>query len=71
MLAHIAGILGENQIGIKSVLQKGEGSAQVSVAVMVMTHRAEERNVRKALERIDELPDVTAPTLMVRIEEGV
>ena len=58
-------------VGIKSVLQKGEGNATTSVPVMVMTHRAEEKNVREALKRIDELPDVTAPTLMLRIGEGV
>ncbi len=71
VLAHIAGILGEHDIGIRSVLQKGEGDSSEAVPVMVMTHRASERNLRQALEKIDQLPDVAAPTVMVRIEEGV
>jgi homoserine dehydrogenase len=68
VLAHIAGALGEKQIGIESVIQKGRGGD--SVPVLVLTHPAREAAVRAALERIDELPDVTAPTKLVRIEEG-
>jgi homoserine dehydrogenase len=68
VLAHIAGALGENQIGIESVIQKGRGGD--SVPVLVLTHPARESAVRAALERVDELNDVTAPTKLVRIEEG-
>jgi hypothetical protein len=41
------------------------------VPVLVKTHPAPERGVRRALEVIDRLPDVTAPTRMIRIEEGL
>jgi homoserine dehydrogenase len=71
VLAHITGILGEYEIGIRSVLQKGEGDSSAAVPVMVMTHRASESKLREALEKIDQLPDVAAPTVMIRIEEGV
>ncbi|HEY5656824.1 MAG TPA: homoserine dehydrogenase [Myxococcota bacterium] len=71
VLSHIAGVLGENQIGIESVLQKGRGSESQSVPVLVMTHPAKEAAVRSALEKIDRLPDVTAPTRMIRIEEDL
>jgi hypothetical protein len=39
--------------------------------VIVLTHPAPESAVRAALARIDGLPDVTAPTRLLRIEEGL
>ncbi len=69
VLAHLTGELGERGIGIQSVLQKGKGDSSESVPVIVLTHPASESAIRAALERIDELPDVTAPTRVVRIEE--
>ena len=67
VLAHVAGVLGENEIGIESVIQKGRSGD--SVPVLVMTHAASEAAVRSAIEIIDELDDVTAPTCLVRIED--
>ncbi len=69
VLGHIAGGLGEHGIGIESVIQKGRGGHDDSVPVLVLTHPAREDALRAALERIDTLPDVTAPTRLVRIEE--
>jgi homoserine dehydrogenase len=71
VLSHIAGVLGEHQIGIESVLQKGRGSESEAVPVLVMTHPATEAAVREALDKIDRLPDVTAPTRLIRIEEDL
>jgi homoserine dehydrogenase len=71
VLAHISGALGEHQIGIESVIQKGRGDATEPVPVLVLTHPASEAAVRSALEAIDPLPDVTAPTHLIRIEEGL
>jgi homoserine dehydrogenase len=69
VLGHLAGALGEHGIGIESVIQKGRGGSGDSVPVLVLTHPAREASLRAALERIDALPDVTAPTRLVRIEE--
>jgi homoserine dehydrogenase len=69
VLSHVAGILGEHDISIESVIQKGRGAA--SVPIVVMTHPAREASVRSALDAIDALPEVTAPTRLVRIEEGL
>jgi homoserine dehydrogenase len=69
VLAHIAGALGDCGISIESVIQKGRGGAGASVPVLILTHPASEAAVRAALQEIDGLPDVTAPTLLVRIEE--
>ena len=71
VLAHIAGVLGEHEIGIESVIQKGRAASAESVPVIVLTHPAPEAAVRAALARIDALPDVTAPTRLLRIEEGL
>lgn len=71
VLAHIAGSLGEHGISIESLLQKGRAEAGASVPVIVLTHPAREESVRAAIARIDALEDVTAPTRLVRIEEGL
>jgi homoserine dehydrogenase len=73
VLAHIAGALGAHGISIESVIQKGRGhgpdGAEGAVPVVVLTHPAREAAVRQALEVIDALDDVTAPTRLIRIEE--
>jgi len=70
VLAHIAGGLGEHEIGIESLIQKGRNAGS-AVPVLVLTHPTRESSVRAALERIDAMGDVTAPTQVVRIEEGL
>jgi homoserine dehydrogenase len=71
VLAHIAGVLGEHEISIESVMQKGRVHSGESVPVVVMTHPALEAQLRRALEAIDRLPDVTSKTRLVRIEEDL
>jgi homoserine dehydrogenase len=71
VLAHIASVLGENEIGIESVLQKGRAHSAGSVPILILTHPAREAAIRSALEIIDALGDVTAPTRLIRIEEGL
>jgi homoserine dehydrogenase len=71
VLAHITGVLGENEIGIESVIQKGRGAGSASVPVLMQCHPARESAVREALAIVDHLPDVTAPTRFIRIEEDL
>jgi homoserine dehydrogenase len=71
VLSHITGALGEEGVGIESVLQSGRAHAGESVPVLVFTHPAAEAAVRRALERVDGLSDVTAPTRLIRIEDDV
>jgi homoserine dehydrogenase len=77
VLAQITGVLGEHGISIESVFQRGpalqsgpEGRLG-SVPILVRTRTASEAAVRSALEIIDRLDDVTAPTCLIRIEEGL
>jgi len=69
VLAHITEVLGQHGISIEAVSQRGRGHAGESVPVIMLTHPAKESDVRGALEQIDGLNDVTAPSRLVRIEE--
>jgi homoserine dehydrogenase len=70
VLGQIATLLGEHEIGIESVIQQRAERAG-SVPVVVLTHPAREGAVRRALERIDALPAVSARTRLIRIEEDL
>ncbi|NPB08853.1 MAG: homoserine dehydrogenase [Thermodesulfobacteria bacterium] len=69
VLSKIAGVLGEKGISIAAVIQKGR-EEKGSVPIVMLTHEAREAAVREALARIDHLDIVTAPTKILRIEEG-
>jgi homoserine dehydrogenase len=69
VLSQVAGILGQNDISIVSVLQKSRAAAE-AVPVVMMTHEANERDMRQALAAIDRLPVVAARTAMIRVENA-
>ena len=69
VLSRVAGILGDNDISIANVIQKGRGSREAIPIVMLM-HEARERDMRAALAAIDALPDVATATTMIRVEGG-
>ena len=70
VLSKISGILGENNISISSMIQKGR-QAGGAVPIVMMTHEAKEKDIRKALDEIDRLPVVHDKTVFIRIEEGL
>lgn len=67
VLSHISGILGEHQISISAVIQKGRLAGE-TVPVVMMTHRCLGKNIRLALEKIDEHPYVSEKPLLIRVE---
>jgi homoserine dehydrogenase len=69
VLSRVAGILGENDISIANVIQKGRGTRE-AVPVVMLTHEARERDMRTALAKIDRMRDVSTPTTMIRVEGG-
>ena len=71
VLARITRVLGDHGIGIESVIQKGRGRAGESVPVVMLTDVAREESVRRSLSLIDALPEVTAATCLIRIEEDL
>jgi homoserine dehydrogenase len=69
VLSRISGVLGKNNISISSVIQKGRGEAE-AVPLVMMSHEAVERDVRKALEEINKMDCVAGATVVIRVEEG-
>ncbi len=67
VLSKIAGVLGENQISIAAVIQKGR-QVEEAVPIVMLTHEALERSVQKALAEINRLDVVAGPTRLIRIE---
>ncbi|HSQ77463.1 MAG TPA: homoserine dehydrogenase [Nitrospirota bacterium] len=69
VMSRITGVLGKNNISISSMIQKGR-KVDEAVPVVMMTHEAIERNVRKALAEIDTMDCVAGATVVIRVEEG-
>ena len=69
VLSRISGVLGKNNISISSVIQKGRGEAE-AVPLVMMSHEAVERDVRKALDEINKMDCVAGATMVIRVEEG-
>jgi len=67
VLSKISGILGNYNISIASVIQKGRRVGE-AVPLVILTHEAREKDVRKALEEIDKLPVVMGKTVVIRVE---
>jgi homoserine dehydrogenase len=67
VLARIATLFGQSNIGISSVIQP-EGHEGKSVPLIFMLHYATHGAVRKALARIARLPAVKARPVMLRVE---
>ncbi len=66
VLSRISGILGEHDISLSSVIQKGR-KINGSVPVVMLTHEARERDVVRALARLEPLDILTHPTMMLRV----
>ncbi len=67
VLSKISGVLGENNISIASVIQKGRRSGG-SVPLVILTHTATEKDVRNAIDIIDKLPVVSDRSFILRVE---
>ncbi len=68
ILATITSILGKNNISIASVIQK-EHNKDSTVPVVILTHTAKEKAVKKAIQEINKLPIIKLPTMVIRVEE--
>ena len=69
VLSQISGILGNRNIGIAAVIQKGRRQSG-AVPLVITTHRAREKDVREALVEIDKLDVVLDKTMVIRIEDN-
>ena len=68
VLSKISGILGNNDISIQSVHQKGR-KTKGSVPIVMLTHQAKEAAVKKALLEITNLEVVSDEPVLIRIED--
>jgi len=68
VLSKISGILGERNISIASVIQKGKKQGG-AVPVVMTTYKAREKDVQAALKQIDQLDVVHGETILIRIED--
>jgi homoserine dehydrogenase len=68
VLSKISGVLGNHDISIQSVQQKGR-KTDGSVPVVMVSHRAKEVDVQKALAEINHLDVVSDKPVLIRIED--
>ena len=68
VLSKISGVLGSHDISIQSVQQKGR-KTNGSVPVVMVSHRAKEVDVQKALTEIYNLDVVSDKPVLIRIED--
>jgi homoserine dehydrogenase len=69
VLSKISGVLGEHQISISSVIQKGR-EIDGSVPIVMLTHEAKEKDMLDALKELDGLEVLTDQTMVIRVEAG-
>jgi homoserine dehydrogenase len=71
ILSKIAGILGECNISIASVIQKESEEEREHVPLVMLTHTALEADVREAVARIDQLSELEGPSRIIRVIEDL
>ena len=67
VLAQIAGVLGQFDISISSMLQQGRRAGQ-TVSIVIKTHVAKERDVQTALREINRMAFISAPAILISVE---
>jgi len=68
VLARITGILADSRISIDAMVQKEPGEGERQVDIVMLTHRALERDVNRAMARIEKLPIVPGKVTRIRLE---
>lgn len=69
VLADIARILADSKISIGAMVQKEPAEGESRVDIVMLTHRAIEKNVNAALAKIEKLPTVVGKVTRIRLEE--
>jgi len=67
VLSQISGILGRHRISIAQMIQRGR-KAGGSVPLVIMTHKALESDIQKALVEIKALSCITEDPILIRVE---
>ena len=69
VLADVTRILADLRISIDAMVQKEPGEGESRVDIVMLTHRALERNVDAAMAKIEKLPTVLGKVTRIRLEE--
>jgi homoserine dehydrogenase len=68
VLADITRILADSRISIEAMVQKEPGEGERQVDIVLLTNRALEKDVNRAIARIEKLPTVLAAVTRIRLE---
>jgi len=69
VLADITRILAASKISIDAMVQKEPGKGESRVDIVMLTHRALEKNVNQAMAKIEKLSTVVGKVTRIRLEE--
>src|SRR5438552_2207823 len=69
VLADITRILAGSKISIGAMVQKEPGQGESRVDIVMLTHRALEKNVNQAMAKIEKLSTVVGKVTRIRLEE--
>jgi homoserine dehydrogenase len=68
VLASITRALADSRISIEAMVQKEPGEGERQVDIVLLTNRALEKNVNRAIGRIEKLPSVVGKVTRIRME---
>lgn len=68
VLADVSRLLGDEGISIEAVIQKEPVSEDSDVALIMLTHKVQERNMNKALAGIEALASISGKVTRIRME---
>jgi len=68
VLARVTRILADSRISIDAMVQKEPGEGESRVDIVMLTHLALEKNVDRAMRRIERLPTVVGKVTRLRLE---
>ncbi len=70
VLSKVSGVLGENGISIRSVVQRNRERGP-EASLVIVTHRAKEEKMMRALDEIKKFKVIKGPIKLIRIEQGI
>ena len=68
VLADITRMLADSKISIEAMVQKEPGEGERQVDIVLLTNRAIEKNVNRAIAKIERLPTVVGKVTRIRLE---
>jgi len=71
VLSQIAGVFGENNVGLCSVIQKGSKVGKEVAEIVWVTYQVKEKDLQQALKELTSLSIVQQISSVIRVEGGV